>query len=507
MISKTSWLSYRGAAPRELRRTYDVLQRELNWLLGRTTTREALAKIDLTLHRGDVWRKMRDAFKTRVETWPVRNKAWYSYIVFENLRRILESQREASIAWQVLQDNGMKTDATYWRKAHAAGIYPTAGLVRGLLRHKTTPVLPESARLVLDYTISERQIFTMTPDGQCRIRTSDGEWIDWDIILPAWIDGRATGRVAKPRFTLGADNQLVSLISYEIQPGRRADGDDGILGVDLGIVKPFSASAIHSDGMVSREQVASRHLETMSRKIKRLETEKSRLWAKHETAVSLKVSEPSGRLSCYNSIKSKITRLKHEAAVQASREIVEAALRLGCGEVHVENLAWLDSHGGKWDHSAVQAEIKDRASRAGLRVKTVNPSHSSDEHPVTGEHGRHSGRNVIFKDGSSVDRDRLASVNLAFRSKRSSKIISPSLPKGRSTPRRVKLVKRDYHKIVEEVKGRMNDQDRTVSIVAARPRVPLSSGAWGLLLLRGAASSTLFPPKRQLARAVALVHE
>lgn len=350
----------------------------------------------------------------------------------------------------------------------------------------------------------------MTPDGRCSIRTVSGEWITFDILLPARIDKRATGRVAKPRFTrVDPGGRLVSLVSYEIQPGGTPDSADGILGVDLGVVKPFSASAVYPNGRVSREQVASRRLSTMARKLKSLQTEKSRIWAKHEAARRLGAREPAGRLACYEGARNRITRLKHEAAVQASREVVEAAVRLGCGEVHVENLTWLDSRGGKWDHSAVQSEIFDRAQRAGLRVETVNPAHSSDEHPVTHEHGVHSGRDVVFKDGSRVDRDRLAGVNLACRTRRGGSVVTPTLPKGRSTPRRVKLRKRDYHAtIIEEVKKNLKNQDRTASIVAARPRVPLSSGAWCLVSPSEAASSTLFPSKHGAREGtVMLVHE
>lgn len=496
MRSKTKWLTIRGAAPDGLADTYNVLQQELNWILSHTATREALTKIDLSKHRGNVWRDMNSIFKSRVKTWPVKNKAWYARILYENLRRILESQREASIAWQVLNDNEMKINEAYWRKAHAAGVYPTAGLVRGLLRHKTAPVLPRTARLVLDYTISDKQIFTMTPDGRCRIRTAGGEWITFDILLPAWIDKRATGCVAKPRFTrIDPDGRLVSLVSYEIQLDEKMADADGVLGVDLGIVKPFSASAVYPNGRVSREQIASRRLSTMASKLKRLQAEKNRIWSKHEAAVRLGTREPAGRLACYECIRNKITRLKHEAAVQVGREVIETAVRLDCGEIHVENLAWLDSRGGKWDHSAVQSEILDRADRAGLRVEMVNPAHSSDEHPVTHERGVHVGRDVIFEDGSRVDRDRLAGVNLACRSKRGGRVVMPTLPKGRSTPRRVKLRKRDYHAIIEGVKKNLGNQDRTASIVVARPRVPLSSGAWGLASLDGVTSSTLFPSK------------
>lgn len=131
MKNKTKWLTIRGAAPAGLAGTYDVLQQELNWILGHSSSREALAKIDLSKHRGNVWRDMHSVFRSKVKTWPVKNKAWYARIIYENLRRILESQREASIAWETLRDNGMRTDETYWRRVHAAGVYPTAWRASG----------------------------------------------------------------------------------------------------------------------------------------------------------------------------------------------------------------------------------------------------------------------------------------------------------------------------------------------------------------------------------------
>lgn len=87
-------------------------------------------------------------------------------------------------------------------------------------------------------------------------------------------------------------------------------------------------------------------------------------------------------------------------------------------------------------------------------------------------------------------------------------MVTPTLPKGHPTPRRVKLRKRDYHAIIEGVKKNLGNQDRTASIVVARPRVPLSSGAWGLASSSEATSSTLFPSKRSAREdTVILVYE
>ena len=80
----TTWASYNAAMPEKLRPIYDYLQHELDWFLNDAASRNALVSIDMTLHRGNVWRVMRDIFANRVRTWNINNRTWHSYILFEN---------------------------------------------------------------------------------------------------------------------------------------------------------------------------------------------------------------------------------------------------------------------------------------------------------------------------------------------------------------------------------------------------------------------------------------
>lgn len=91
------WKSFNINMPAELIPIYDFLQDELNFILSNDETRAILNKIDLTKHRGDVWRDLRDALKWRVDEWQLHNKTWHSYILFENLRRELQSKRESIV--------------------------------------------------------------------------------------------------------------------------------------------------------------------------------------------------------------------------------------------------------------------------------------------------------------------------------------------------------------------------------------------------------------------------
>jgi hypothetical protein len=205
----------------------------------------------------------------------------------------------------------------------------------------------------------------------------------------------------------------------------------------------------------------------MQAKLSRLKDEKARLYAKYDRSRRLRGWQPKpGMDASYAGVKRRITRLKHESAVQVSREIVEAAQRLHCGVVHAERLSWLDSRGGRWDHSAVQTEVEDRLSRAGVRFERVSAAYSSSEDPVTGERGRAEGRDIVYGDGTRVDRDRLAGVNLACRPARGGKHLTPATPpKGHPTPRRVRLATR-----VHSINLNKNSV-RTAVIVTARRRV------------------------------------
>jgi hypothetical protein len=399
-------------------------------ILASPAGRAAVLTIDPKLKRGNARRFLHDELRALTDKWDgVPNKAWYSYIVYENLHRLGESQREARGTWAILNAHGMTPDEGFWREAHAAGLYPTAGLVRGLVRHAREPELPRHAALTLDYSVSEKQMFRMTQGGACEIKIGETEWMGYQVTVPSCVDSRWNGRMSKPRFLRTRDGRWECLVSLELDPDPPVPSDDGVLGLDLGLVKPYSASAVYPDGRVSQEQVESRRLSTMQAKLSRLKDEKARLYAKYDRSRRLRGWQPKpGMDASYAGVKRRITRLKHESAVQVSREIVEAAQRLHCGVVHAERLSWLDSWGGRWDHSAVQTEVEDRLSRAGVRFERVSAAYSSSEDPVTGERGRAEGRDIVYGDGTRVDRDRLAGVNLACRPARGGEASYPRDP-------------------------------------------------------------------------------
>jgi hypothetical protein len=474
MKNKTQWLTFQTSMPPELESLYGFLQSELDWILTNQASRKILSGINLNQHHGNVWREMRDKYRYRVKTWSISNKAWRSYMLFENVRRLLESLSEKQAVYDCLAAHDMKSSVDLWDDLHAKNLYPTTGLIRNLIRSGVRPELPRHATFCMDYSISERQVFTMTPNGSCKIKTAEGDWIDWQILIPSSVRQNATGKISKPRFIMNGPIGS-GQVSYEIAPVSAAGAS--ILGVDIGKRYLYSAVALRPNGTVSPWFVNSRTINRMQEKERQLQVEKARLRAKESRRSCLGMSSPLLLEQCVG-VGRKLTRVKAQACRVAADELVKLALELDCGEIHVEDLRWLESKAGKWDYSAFHSAISERCSVSGVGCVRVNAAGTSTSDPVTGACGKPVGRDIVFPDGSRVDRDRLAAVSIASRSKRGKARVVRTAPKGRATPRRVKN-KSPRRRLVP-----VNHSTRGVGVVAFWPGVPPYGGAGFLVTTR-----------------------
>lgn len=105
-------------------------------------------------------------------------------------------------------------------------------------------------------------------------------------------------------------------------------------------------------------------------------------------------------------------------ANQIAYELVELAKEYQCKEIHIETLSWLKSTGKKWNHSEIFQKIEEVATLEGIKVVKVDAYNSSKEHPITKEIGEVKNRKIQFVNGKYIDRDLLASINLALRNKK-----------------------------------------------------------------------------------------
>ena len=454
MKKKTNWKSFNINMPVELIPIYDFLQNELNFILSNNETRTILNKIDLSQHRGNVWRELRDNLKWRIKDWTIHNKTWHSYILFENIRRELQSKQEAIIIYNELVKNNFNIDETLFNALHELKMYPTRSQISNIKRADKIPDLSYSATFNLDYSISEKQIFRMKSNNICEIKTNKSDWIEYEIIFPSSIDSRFTGRIAKPRFIKRKrDNQFIGICSYEYEI-EDTDLEDKILGVDIGKIKLFSSVVMSKDGTFSDEYINTKRSQKIEDKINRLYENKQILFNKIKAYNDLKLADTQKYniwKTLYSNIRKKTTNSKDYQSKLISNEIIQLAIQNKCKTIHIENLSWLNGQGGKWNHSQIHSKIIEKASMYGIRVKRVSAYNSSKEHPITKEIGIVKDRIVEFTT-EKIDRDLLASINLAIRST-NIKIKKPLTKKVKTKRVKTKSNKKEIKEKVKKLKG------------------------------------------------------
>ena len=472
------WKSFNINMPLELIPIYDFLQNELNFILSNDKTRTLLDKIDLSKLRGDVWRDIRDSLKFRIKDWPLHNKTWHSYILFENIRREIKSKQEAIIIWNELVKNDYNINEALFNSLHKLNIRPTRNRIANIKRSNKIPELARSATFNLDYTISERQFFRMKTNNICEIKVSKKDWIEYEIVFPSSIDSRFTGVIAKPRFVKRKrDGQYIGICSYEYEVGDY-DLEDKILGIDIGKIKLFSSVVMNKNGEFSDEFINTKYSQETEYKINRLYENKQVLYNKIKSYEDLRLTNQSKYevwKNLYSNITNKITNTKDYQAKLISSEIVKLALEKKCKTIHIENLSWLNSQGGKWNHSQIHSKIIEKATMYGIEVKKVSALNTSKEHPITKEIGVVKDRTVEFTTGK-IDRDLLAAINIAIRSTNIK--LKKSLPKKAKTKRvKPKSNKKEIKEKVNKLKGNgqivsflTNVLDSTIQVeLGARP--------------------------------------
>lgn len=452
---KTNWKSFNIRMPNELIPIYDFLQNELNFFLSDKSSRILLEQIGITQHKGNVWIEMRDLLKSRIENWGIHNKAWHSYILFENLRRELESKRVSTIIWEELEKNNFNINEELFTNLHKEKLYPTRSQIANIKRSNKKPEISTSAVFNLDYTISEKQFFRMKTNSICQIKISKKDWIDYEIILPSSIDHRFTGKIAKPRFIKRkSDNVYVGICSYEYKIEPIDKENTNILGVDIGKIKLFSAVSLTKDGHFSNEYINSKRLQNAQTKINNLYKEKQILIDKIDSYERLRLVDNSKYniwLELRKNISKKIVNSKRSQAQLIAYEVTELAKQLKCKEIHIENLRWLNSQGGKWNHSEIHSKIEEKANMWGIKVKRVSAFNSSKEHPISKEIGEIQDRLVKFKH-EKIDRDLLAAINLSLRST-TIKLKDKLNKKVRTKRTKTKSSKKQIKELVNKIKG------------------------------------------------------
>lgn len=463
-MKKNNWKSFNIDMPKELMTIYDFLQTELNYIL--TNYKIELSKVNLNQHRGKIVNELAKLISYRYKTWKINNPAWYARIVCENIRRELESKKDRQLIYSILEKHNFQNDSSLRQDLTDHKLFPTNGLLKNMIRSRKSPDIPDSAIFNLDYSQSEKQFFRMEQNGLCHIKVGKTEWIDYQIVLPVSLNGHLTGVIAKPRFIKRKrDGRYIGICSYECQ-SLPAEGNN-VLGVDLGKIKLYSAVAIDEEGNNSKEFIHSKKLEVQNQKLKRLQDEKEILFHKKDVYEQLHISEQlkSQRvIKNYFDVRSKISRIAHTQAQMIAHEVTSLAREQHCKEIHLENLSWVGSKGGKWTFSEIEKAIQDKAQELSIKIVKISCQNTSKTHPITGEIVQPQGRTLKFSRGENLDRDFCAALNIGLRQKNKKSKTLKKLSNQVTVRNKPKKSKKEIKELIKKLKG-------TVPVVAVLPNV------------------------------------
>ena len=302
-------------------------------------------------------------------------------------------------------------------------------------RSKKIPTLPKinKARLVLSKSSS--QYSSLVQDNQALkiyLTTLAGDCsLDFRIPNKVWIQ-YAGWKATKPTIQLDEHGQVTFTFSLEgaVAPSKPGLG---ILGVDLGIKRPYAASKISNKGQVYSIDSTSLEVERDRKILERLNWQISNLSRKNKQRGLLRVSNARALLE------EKLLRAKRERVIdnldwQAAKDVVELA---EAGEtIALEKLSWGTGGPVKFRHSLQQHKIEHVARKRGRRVLKVSAVNSSHECPDCGDYTVPDFSRVLSCEcGFSGDRDTAASIVIAKRASKSKKF---NRMKNVATPRRPK---------------------------------------------------------------------
>ena len=451
--------SFHIEMPVELIPIHQELQRVYNLILNNNNMRYILLnEINYNTGTGNIWNQMGEHFKEFVyselqEEIPlskeklkaknkkkpkkyrqkettikvvdkIPNKAWFARMIYENLRRTVESQRDKVEIFEILKEHEFKIDKDLKDELYSMGLYTTHGGLENLKDAGKAPKLPREADFVMDYGVYDKQMFLKdkTDNTKMKFKYSKNDWVDLEIVLPLSIRLNMTGKLGQPSFYF-KNGQYVGDIRYYVKPYKQEECKN-ILGVDYGKKYIYSASVLYEDGTASQQYLPSGRLQKLNFKKEKIMDEVSYIKDKidrakpyltSKKALSTTVKKQENRLKNDLDNRQRIINIKEEEATLSAVELVEIAIQNKCSEIHIDYLKRLKSKGGKWNFAACQEKLMSIAELFGIEVMVVNTANSSQTHPITKEIGKEVGRDIVYSDGERIDRDYVASINHAKR--------------------------------------------------------------------------------------------
>lgn len=435
MKGKKVFRMYKTKGSEKLLPIYNKLQKELNLILSNKFYKEELMKIDLKYIDKEGKERNKLGGTLQKEIVEIIGKrlvgevpdSWYVRILLHNIISLLKSRKEQVEIYELLKGNAYKIDSELKKKLKEKKLSARRSYLETLAEAKSIPTLPDKKVFILDFSASDKQMFRIGKNGrswEVKIYSKEekekynleSQWIEIETYLPIYIREGFKGEAAKPQFYIDrSENHFVCAIPCKIET--ISNEYKNIMGVDIGRIKPYSATVIRKDGSISDEYIPTEELMKMSDKLDRLETHIENVYGKYSRSKKYgnRTNRQIMRGIDYKEGKRRRTNLKYQIARLIAVEVINVAIQEECKEIHIEHLAWVKNKAGKWNFSAIQKCIEEVAELYDIKVVKVSAKNSSKENPVTGEIGKVNDREVRFSTGQVIDRDQLAGLNLALR--------------------------------------------------------------------------------------------
>ena len=421
-------LSYKIAFPDNLIEVYDFLQDEYNRVLSNEQHRKAIMNIDTSLHRGKYWTQLRlaIAYDTQ-EKWKQEKRfpspSWYFMAFAEQIRQMHKAQKEQVALYNALQLFNNQDSEDFRLYCHKHNIKYSNVKIKNCQRCKSAPELPTNATFVLDFAFICTQASHMKNNTFCYSIINENKKVEWcklPIIFHQSSKYQPNERISKPKFLTDNEGNYYGIIAFDDTP--EENNGKNIGAIDLGQVNLYTFSYIQPDGTYSEDYFTNSKMTTkLNDKVGRLYKEKNELLEKNQIVDDLfkkasyipdkAVTKWHNREQRIQELSNKITRIKGEIASQMAVEVAELCKRHNCDTLFMEKLNWLESTGGKWNHSEQQDRIELACTLKGIDVYKVNAKNTSKEHPITKELGKPRGRDIVWSNGERMDRDRLSTLN------------------------------------------------------------------------------------------------
>ena len=355
-------------------------------------------------------------------------------MLVSNVVSVLEAYAVSVGLFQVMNTHPSTTKPdqilSYYRNTYPNASQPTSGMVRShLIRyHKkgeqkaSLPGVSAKLNLAVCDTHFAPKAFRDDSDSLSiviQVKTPSHGLTKIFLRLPDNAERFSDGKVCRPTVRMNNKGQVVFDIAIEHEAQQRDTSK--VVGVDLGKVEPFVATAIDSeDKRRSAPYHANykRRLGSLVNKEQQRRDLSAHLYKRADLCERYNRDQHAQILRTEaKRVSAKATRIKHEISQCIASQIVSVADQ-NDAHISLENLSWLDSQGGRWPHAEIQSRIENTAKRYGLNVVKASASNTSRTCSHCGGRVSNNSKSRVGSCnvcGFSLNRDVSASREIALR--------------------------------------------------------------------------------------------